>query len=72
MKKIYKLFLDISFFSLFPFSLFQNSSFAVSYNGLGNLTDGANSIAFHSQNNVYVTGFSAGNGTGNDYVTLIK
>lgn len=40
------------------------------YNGPGNSSDGANSIAFDSQNNVYVTGFSAGNGTGNDYVTL--
>ena len=40
------------------------------YNGPGNSSDGAKSIAFDSQNNVYVTGLSVGNGTGNDFVTL--
>ena len=40
------------------------------YNGTGNLSDGANSIAVDGSGNVYVTGSSTGSGTDFDYATL--
>lgn len=40
-----------------------------SYNGVGNGSDGANAVATDNFN-VYVTGYSAGIGTGLDYITL--
>ncbi len=40
------------------------------YNGPGNVQDKANSIALDSSGNVYITGLSAGSGTGWDYATI--
>jgi uncharacterized delta-60 repeat protein len=40
------------------------------YNGTGNILDNPHSIAVDGSGNVYVTGASAGSGTGKDYATI--
>lgn len=40
------------------------------YNGPGNSTDVANSLDVDASGNIYVTGFTGGNGTGNDITTI--
>ncbi|MBL0340053.1 MAG: SBBP repeat-containing protein [Bacteroidetes bacterium] len=40
------------------------------YNGPGNGSDGASKLVIDNSGNVYVTGSSAGSGTGNDFATI--
>ena len=47
-----------------------NQLWVRNYNGPGNSADQATSIVLDSQSNVYVSGYSIGNGTGEDFATL--
>jgi len=47
-----------------------NELWVARYNGPGNGYDYAYAIAVDSNDNIYVTGFSYGSGTGNDYATI--
>jgi uncharacterized delta-60 repeat protein len=57
-------------FSIIKYGPAGNQIWIRNYNGPGNSTDGASSLCFDSQNNVYVTGYSFGIGTDYDYATL--
>jgi hypothetical protein len=47
-----------------------DSAWVRRYHGTGNREDGANAIAVDGSGNVYVTGYSRGLGTDDDYVTI--
>jgi hypothetical protein len=47
-----------------------DTAWVIRYNGPGNSTDIANAIAADGSGNIYVSGVSEGNGTGDDYATV--
>jgi len=57
-------------FTTIKYNTNGDSLWVRSYNGPGNSTDEAISVVIDALNNVYVTGYSGGTGTGNDYATL--
>jgi uncharacterized delta-60 repeat protein len=69
MKKIIFILL-IAHFSLVAVMGQVQQEWVQRYNGPGNYTDGAYSIAVDGLGYVYVTGYSTGSGTGNDYATI--
>lgn len=67
-KMICALFLTLLFINQGESQVTQE--WAVRKNGPGNLGDGAGSTAVDVSGNVYVTGYSRGSGTGDDYSTI--
>jgi len=51
-------------------SIIPAQEWTVRYNGPGNLHDKANAIALDNAGVIYVTGYSLGSGTGDDYATI--
>jgi hypothetical protein len=49
---------------------YGNQRWVKRYNGPGNVSDVADGIAVDDSGNVYVTGYSHGDGTDNDYATI--
>ena len=66
-KYVFLLFL---FYSYVPVLAQVDTAWVRRYNGPGNSTDNANALAVDGSGNLYVTGRSAGSGTGYDYATI--
>lgn len=57
-------------FATVKYDSYGNQMWAAYYSGPGIYYDGAKAITIDSQGNIYVTGISAGIGTGSDYITI--
>jgi hypothetical protein len=60
----------VSDYATLKYNLTGAEQWVIRYNGLGNGSDVANSIAVDTMGNVFITGSSFGSGTGNDIVTI--
>ncbi|MGA2667910.1 MAG: SBBP repeat-containing protein [Ignavibacteria bacterium] len=69
MKKILFLLFQLTIFTASSFSQ-VNQEWAQRYNGPGNYDDEVRSIAVDGSGNVYITGWSWGSDTGDDYATI--
>jgi uncharacterized delta-60 repeat protein len=61
---------DVRDYATIKYSPDGNELWVARYNGPNNLYDVASAIAIDSNDNIYVTGNSAGSGTGRDYATI--
>jgi uncharacterized delta-60 repeat protein len=57
-------------FATIKYDEYSNTQWVKRYNGPGNGEDQATAIAIDYNGNVYVTGWSTGNGTGTDFTTI--
>jgi len=60
----------VSDYATLKYNLTGAEQWVIRYNGLGNGSDVANSIAVDTMGNVFITGSSFGSGTANDIVTI--